>query len=105
MNDEKGIKRLVELLGGHWGKTGLERRYSDAEKALYQCSQLGDESHDSSCVAGQGFIWVVSRPCKGCRFKGGQTAGLNPHESLCRCFLAVLVLRQSWFSVCRGLVP
>ena len=32
VNDEKGIKRLVELLGGHWGKTGLERRYSDAEK-------------------------------------------------------------------------
>ena len=31
VNDEKGIKRFIELLGGHWGKTGLERRYSDAE--------------------------------------------------------------------------
>ena len=22
VNDEKGVKRLIELLGGHWGKTG-----------------------------------------------------------------------------------
>jgi hypothetical protein len=35
VNDEKSIKKLIELLGGHWGKTGLEKRYSDVEKALY----------------------------------------------------------------------
>ena len=28
VNDEKGLKQLIELLGGHWGKTGLEKRYS-----------------------------------------------------------------------------
>ena len=38
---------MIELLGGHWGKTGLEKRYADAERALFQCSQQADESHDS----------------------------------------------------------
>ena len=47
INDEKGVKLLMELLGGHWGQIGLERRYSDAEKALFQCSQHADESNDS----------------------------------------------------------
>eukprot|EP00435_Cladocopium_sp_Y103_P050906 s125_g15.t1 len=57
VNDEKGVKRLVELLGGHWGQTGLERRYSDAEKALYQCVQQSDESHDSY-LARADVLWT-----------------------------------------------
>ena len=57
VNEEKGVRRLIELLGGHWGKTGLERRYADAEKALYQCSQLGDESHDSY-LARADVLWT-----------------------------------------------
>ena len=56
-NDEKGIKKLIELLGGHWGKTGLERRYADAEKALFQCNQLSDESHDSF-LARADVLWT-----------------------------------------------
>lgn len=40
MNEEKGVKRIVELLGDHWGKTSLEKRCYDAERALYQCNQL-----------------------------------------------------------------
>ena len=27
VNDEKGVKRLIELLGGHWGRMGLEKKY------------------------------------------------------------------------------
>jgi len=57
INDEKGVKRLIELLGGHWGKTGLERRYADAEKALYQCVQQNDESHDSY-LARADVLWT-----------------------------------------------
>lgn len=57
VNEEKGIRRLIELLGGHWGRTSLERRYADAEKALFQCSQLGDESHDSY-LARADVLWT-----------------------------------------------
>jgi hypothetical protein len=46
-NEAKSIHKLIEYLGGHWGQTGLERRFADAEKALYQCRQQSDESHDS----------------------------------------------------------
>ena len=57
INDEKDVKRLIELLGGHWGKTGLEKRYADAERALYQCSQQSDESHDSY-LARADVLWT-----------------------------------------------
>ena len=46
-NEEKSVQKLIEHLGGQWGRTGLEKRYSDAEKALFQCNQQTDESHDS----------------------------------------------------------
>jgi hypothetical protein len=46
-NDPKSVQKLIEYLGGQWGKTALEKRYADAEKALFQCSQQQDESHDS----------------------------------------------------------
>eukprot|EP00435_Cladocopium_sp_Y103_P012399 s2062_g3.t1 len=46
-NDEKSVKRLVELLGGHWGRIGLERQYEEAEQALFNTCQLKDESNDS----------------------------------------------------------
>eukprot|EP00435_Cladocopium_sp_Y103_P075501 s304_g58.t2 len=46
-NDEKSVKRLVELLGGHWGRIGLERQYEEAEQALFNTTQLRDESNDS----------------------------------------------------------
>eukprot|EP00435_Cladocopium_sp_Y103_P055989 s1015_g18.t1 len=46
-NEAKSVQKLIEYLGGQWGQTGLEKRYSDAEKALYQCTQRTDESHDS----------------------------------------------------------
>eukprot|EP00435_Cladocopium_sp_Y103_P058236 s77_g20.t1 len=46
-NETKSVHKLIEYLGGQWGKTGLEKRYADAERALYQCTQHSDESHDS----------------------------------------------------------
>jgi hypothetical protein len=46
-NDAKSVQKLIEYLGGQWGKTSLEKRYADAEKALFQCSQQADESTDS----------------------------------------------------------
>ena len=57
INDEKGVRKIIELLGGHWGKTSLEKRYFDAERALYQCHQLQDESHDSF-LARADILWT-----------------------------------------------
>ena len=58
VNEEKGVKQLIELLlGGHWGQIGLERRCADAEKALFHCNQQGDESHDSY-LARAGILWT-----------------------------------------------
>ena len=47
VNDSKAIKRLIELLGGQWGRIPLEQQYEDAEKALYQTVQQADETNDS----------------------------------------------------------
>eukprot|EP00435_Cladocopium_sp_Y103_P025620 s2627_g6.t1 len=57
VNDAKQVQRLIELLGGQWGKTGLEKRYADAERALFQCSQHADESHDSY-LARADVLWT-----------------------------------------------
>lgn len=44
---EKGIQRLVELVGGSFGQVPLERKFELAERALFKCQQKGDESSDS----------------------------------------------------------
>eukprot|EP00435_Cladocopium_sp_Y103_P026541 s2495_g6.t1 len=46
-NDEKCVHKIIELLGGQWGRIALERQYEYAETALFQCHQRQDESHDS----------------------------------------------------------
>ena len=46
-NDEKSVKKVISLLGGQWGKVGLERRYQEAEAALFNTIQRQDESNDS----------------------------------------------------------
>ena len=46
-NDTAGVKLLVSLLGGQWGKVSLEKKYDIVEKALYRCTQKQDESNDS----------------------------------------------------------
>lgn len=47
INDPKGIRKLVEIVGGSWGQIPLERKYELAEKALYKCIQKQDETSDS----------------------------------------------------------
>ena len=56
-NDRKSVKRLVELLGGHWGQLGLEKRYEYAERALYKCTQKADETADSF-LARADIMWT-----------------------------------------------
>ena len=46
-NEKKSIQHLVQLLGGHWGKIGLETKYESAERALFRCQQRPDETNDS----------------------------------------------------------
>ena len=45
--DNKGVQQLISYLGGHWGRIALERRFEDIERALYQSSQVQDETPDS----------------------------------------------------------
>ena len=46
-NEEKAIKRIVELVGGTWGQVPLEQRFELVEKGLYRSQQKSDESADS----------------------------------------------------------
>eukprot|EP00435_Cladocopium_sp_Y103_P014544 s4904_g3.t1 len=46
-NDEKGIQRLVEIVGGTWGQVPLEKKFELAERALFRSQQKADESAES----------------------------------------------------------
>eukprot|EP00435_Cladocopium_sp_Y103_P039205 s1270_g10.t1 len=56
-NDRKSIQRIIELLGGHWGRIDLERKYEFAERAIYKCLQKNDESADSF-LARADIMWT-----------------------------------------------
>ena len=47
VNDLKGIKRIVEIVGGAWGQVPLEKTYELIEKAFFRCAQKADELSDS----------------------------------------------------------
>lgn len=47
INEKKGIKRLVEAVGGTWGQVPLEKRFELAEKAIFRSLQKGDEGAES----------------------------------------------------------
>ena len=47
VNDSKGIRKIVDLVGGSWGQIPLEQKFEIVEKALYKCVQKADESADS----------------------------------------------------------
>ena len=48
MRGEKdSVQKLITLLGGYWGRIPLEKRYEITERALFRCTQKGDETHDS----------------------------------------------------------
>ena len=46
-NSDKGIRRLVEIVGGTWGQIPLEKKFELAERALFRSSQKSDETSDS----------------------------------------------------------
>ena len=45
--EEKSVHRLIELLGGQWGRIPLQKQYDDAEKVLFESVQKADETNDS----------------------------------------------------------
>ena len=47
VGEEKSVHRIIELLGGQWGRIPPERQYQDAEKALHETQQKSDETNDS----------------------------------------------------------
>ena len=54
--EEASIHKLVELLGGQWGRIPLERQYEDAEQAIYHTLQKTDETNDSF-LARADILW------------------------------------------------
>ena len=54
--DEKAVQRLIELLGGSWGRIALQKQYEEAEQALFHCSQRSDETNDSF-LARADILW------------------------------------------------
>ena len=54
--DKSGVEKLVAILGGHWGKISLERKYEKFEKAVFRCVQRADESNDSF-LARADILW------------------------------------------------
>ena len=57
VHDCKGVQKLVELVGGTWGRVPLEHRFELVEKALYRCNQKTDETGDSF-IARVDVIWT-----------------------------------------------
>ena len=54
--EEASVHKLVELLGGQWGRIPLERQYEDAEQAIYHTLQKTDETNDSF-LARADILW------------------------------------------------
>ena len=57
VGDKSGVEKLVKILGGHWGKVSLERKYEIFEKAVFRCTQRADESNDSF-LARADILWT-----------------------------------------------
>ena len=47
VSDESGVRLLVSTLGGLWGRTELEEKYTYFERVIYGTVQHADESNDS----------------------------------------------------------
>lgn len=54
--DEKAVRKLIEYLGGSWGRIALQKQYEEAEQALFHCTQRSDESNDSY-LARADILW------------------------------------------------
>ena len=57
VNDPKGIRKLVELVGGTWGQIPLEKKYEIVEKAIFRTQQKADESSDSF-ISRSDVVWT-----------------------------------------------
>ena len=51
------VKKIVEILGGYWGRIPLERKYEYVEKALFRSQQKQDEANDSY-LARMDVVWT-----------------------------------------------
>ena len=54
---KSSVKKIVEMLGGYWGRIPLERKYEYVEKALFRSQQKTDESNDSY-LARMDVVWT-----------------------------------------------
>ena len=59
LNDRKSAKKLVEILGSHWGQIVFEKRYEYAQQTRFQCIQKIDASADSY-LAWANSMWTQS---------------------------------------------
>ena len=50
------ISKIVELVGGQFGRVNLERKFDVVEKALFRCNQKVDESSDSYLARAE-VVW------------------------------------------------
>ena len=57
VNEKKSSRKIIEILGGHWGQISLEKRHAYAERALYRCAQKADETADSY-LARADIMWT-----------------------------------------------
>ena len=57
VNDAKGIRKLVELVGGTWGQIPLEKKYEIVEKAVFRTQQKSDETSDSF-ISRSDVVWT-----------------------------------------------
>lgn len=57
VNDPKGIRKLVELVGGTWGQIPIEKKYEIVEKAIFRNQQKPDETSDSF-ISRSDVIWT-----------------------------------------------
>lgn len=57
LGNQEALESLVSLLGGDWGKIEVEDKFAFAERALYQTTQLPDESADSYLTR-QDVVWT-----------------------------------------------
>lgn len=57
VNEKKSIRKIIEILGGHWGQISLEKRHAYAERALYRCTQKAEDTADSY-LARADIMWT-----------------------------------------------
>ena len=73
--EESSVKRLIEILGGQWGRIPLEKQYQEAEEAIFHTIQRADESNDSFLARSDVMSHVEQT--SGSKTDVGKPAGLH----------------------------